>query len=262
MIAGREKDVLEGQARERQDRDQMETVKEELLGIYKVRIGAYHMFPRTLTRFFFTAVTLNKCLPSPNMMITVNAYLALTSSRAQSERARLTRKETDEKSPDSEEVIGENLRSTLRRKISEQAKVVSPPAQLEPASLLGAEPAALQEKPEVENRRNTLPQEAAGQSHALQNHREIQDTLSADLVSMAKQLKSNALAFSDHLGNDKSLLEQTQTQLDKAYTNVSTQQNRLGVYSAKAGGTTWLVLISLIVVFFSWTFLFVVIKLT
>lgn len=89
-------------------------------------------------------------------------------------------------------------------------------------------------------------------SSLLSHHREVQETLTEDLASMARQLKLNTLQFSASLENDKTLLEEADGNLGGNYDQMQKERNRLGAYSKKGGWTTCYVVMSVGAVAAAW----------
>lgn len=98
--------------------------------------------------------------------------------------------------------------------------------------------------------------------HVLQHHREMQDELTEDLARMAKSLKMNSVAFGDMLEKDKSVFETASTALENSYGRLRTEGGRLGEYSSRARGTTWLVYGSVLTVLVCFVFIYLLIKIT
>jgi len=98
--------------------------------------------------------------------------------------------------------------------------------------------------------------------NVLQHHRENQETLSTDLLNMSKSLRANANAFQSTLEKDRSILEQADTRLQANLTRTKKEGGRLDQYVAKSGGTTGLLVMSLVIAISGWLIAFVVIRLT
>ncbi|OCH89072.1 hypothetical protein OBBRIDRAFT_733279 [Obba rivulosa] len=109
----------------------------------------------------------------------------------------------------------------------------------------------------------TLPKFAdQSAAPALQNSAALHEELSAQLAHMAAQLKRNTLHFSAALEDDKSVLGGTQEKLERNYEVMSKERVRLRDHRAKSWGTTWIVMLSLIVAAVGFLLTFFVIRLT
>jgi len=97
---------------------------------------------------------------------------------------------------------------------------------------------------------------------ALQNSAALHEELSAQLAQMAAQLKRNTIHFSAALDTDKAVLQGTQEKLERNYEVMSKERVRLRDHRTKSWGTTWIVLLSLIVVAVAFVLTFFVIRLT
>lgn len=91
---------------------------------------------------------------------------------------------------------------------------------------------------------------------------QTQEDLSLQLAEMAKQLKLNALHFTNALEKDRAVVQDAEEKLEGNLTKVKAQRSRLLVHSGKSGKTTWLVLGSMVVVLIAWVLLFLVIRIT
>lgn len=116
-----------------------------------------------------------------------------------------------------------------------------------------------------------LPASTSGPSSAkaseispefLNASRQTQDEISERLAEMAVQLRRNAHHFATALEDDKDALAEADTKLDTNLSTIQKERGRLGTYSSKSRGTTWLVVISILVVIIAWVIMFVVIRLT
>ncbi|KAH9932510.1 uncharacterized protein B0H18DRAFT_985979 [Fomitopsis serialis] len=96
----------------------------------------------------------------------------------------------------------------------------------------------------------------------LQNSSALQEELSAQLAQMATQLKRNALHFSDALEKDKDLVQETQGKLEHNYDVMSKERVRVRDHHSKSWGTTWLVMLSLLVALVGFILTFLVIRIT
>ncbi|EMD33823.1 hypothetical protein CERSUDRAFT_117895 [Gelatoporia subvermispora B] len=112
---------------------------------------------------------------------------------------------------------------------------------------------------------STLPKfadKSASAAPALQNSAALHEELSAQLAQMTAQLKRNTLHFSSALENDKAFLEGTQEKLEKNYDVMTKERVRLRDHRSKSWGTTWIVMLSVIVAAVGFVLTFFVIRLT
>lgn len=96
----------------------------------------------------------------------------------------------------------------------------------------------------------------------LQNSSAIQEELSAQLAQMATQLKRNAQHFSESLEKDKALVQETQEKLERNHDVMSKERVRVRDHHSKSWGTTWLVMLSMVVALAGFILTFFVIRLT
>lgn len=96
----------------------------------------------------------------------------------------------------------------------------------------------------------------------LQNSYSIQEELSAQLAQMATQLKRNAQHFSESLEKDKALVQETQEKLERNHDVMSKERVRVRDHHSKSWGTTWLVMLSMLVALVGFILTFFVIRLT
>ena len=96
----------------------------------------------------------------------------------------------------------------------------------------------------------------------LQNSSAIQEELSAQLAQMATQLKRNAQHFSESLEKDKALVQETQEKLQHNHDVMSKERVRVRDHHSKSWGTTWLVMLSVVVALVGFILTFFVIRLT
>ncbi|KAG8807133.1 hypothetical protein FRC17_004634 [Serendipita sp. 399] len=92
--------------------------------------------------------------------------------------------------------------------------------------------------------------------------RQTQEEISHKLAEMAAQLRKNAQHFSAALEDDKEALAEADSKLNQNLDVMQKERGRLGVYSAKSSGTTWMVIASILVVCIAWVVMFFVIRLT
>jgi len=96
----------------------------------------------------------------------------------------------------------------------------------------------------------------------LQNSRALQEELSEQLALMAAQLRRNATHFSDSLDKDKAVVEATQEKLEGNFEFLKNQRIRLRDFRGKSGGTTCLVIMSVVVVLISFILMVFIIRVT
>ncbi|ORZ30346.1 membrane fusion protein Use1-domain-containing protein [Catenaria anguillulae PL171] len=96
---------------------------------------------------------------------------------------------------------------------------------------------------------------------SLDDHVRLQDTLTANLASMASILKANSLAFSEGLKSDAAVLDQSEQLLAANATRMASENTRLKKHRAAARWTTWTLVLVLVVVAAVSVGMFVVIKL-
>ncbi|TCD63385.1 hypothetical protein EIP91_005616 [Steccherinum ochraceum] len=111
-------------------------------------------------------------------------------------------------------------------------------------------------------RTSSSPLAPASTGAILQNSRAIQEELSEQLAQMATQLKRNALHFSNSLENDKAVVEEAQVKLERNYDVMTKERIRLRDHHAKSWGTTWITLLSILVVVIGFLLSFFVIRIT
>ena len=88
------------------------------------------------------------------------------------------------------------------------------------------------------------------------------EELTAQHAAMAEQLKRNAVHFAGSLDKDKAVVLDAQEKIEKNYDTMSTERVRLRDHSSKSWGTTWLVILSMIVAAIGFILTFFVIRLT
>lgn len=76
----------------------------------------------------------------------------------------------------------------------------------------------------------------------------VHEELSAQLAQMATQLKRNAIHFSETLVKDQTVVEETKLKMESNYDSMHKERTRLRDHSGKSWGTTWLTLLSIIIV--------------
>ncbi|KZT04135.1 uncharacterized protein LAESUDRAFT_658293 [Laetiporus sulphureus 93-53] len=96
----------------------------------------------------------------------------------------------------------------------------------------------------------------------LQNSAALQEELSAQLAQMATQLKRNAIHFADSLDKDKAVVLETQAKLERNHDVMQRERVRVRDHRSKSWGTTWLVLLSIMVAIVGFILTFFVIRFT
>jgi hypothetical protein len=96
----------------------------------------------------------------------------------------------------------------------------------------------------------------------LQNSRALQEDLSEQLALMATQLRRNATHFSQSLEKDKSVVEAMQEKVEGNFEFMKQARIRLRDFRGKSGGTTCLVIMSVIVVLIAFMLMVFLIRLT
>ncbi|KAI6010503.1 membrane fusion protein Use1-domain-containing protein [Pisolithus marmoratus] len=96
----------------------------------------------------------------------------------------------------------------------------------------------------------------------LQNSRAVQEELSEQLALMARQLRRNATHFSDSLARDKVVVDAMQEKLEGNFDSLKKERIRLRDFRGKSGGTTCLVIMSVIVVVIAFTLMVFIIRVT
>ncbi|KAJ8489547.1 hypothetical protein ONZ51_g2853 [Trametes cubensis] len=96
----------------------------------------------------------------------------------------------------------------------------------------------------------------------LQNSAALHEELSAQLAHMATQLKRNAVHFADALEKDKAVVLETQEKLERNHDVMSKERVRLRDHRSKSWGTTWITILSIVVVLIGFLLTFFVIRIT
>ncbi|KAL7281379.1 hypothetical protein ACG7TL_004690 [Trametes sanguinea] len=96
----------------------------------------------------------------------------------------------------------------------------------------------------------------------LQNSAALHEELSAQLAQMATQLKRNAVHFADALEKDKTVVQETQEKLELNHDVMSKERVRLRDHRSKSWGTTWITILSIVVVLVGFLLTFFVIRIT
>ena len=90
----------------------------------------------------------------------------------------------------------------------------------------------------------------------------VQEDLADQLAQMARQLKLNAQHFSEALEKDKGVVQETEEKVDNNYDTLTKERVRLRDHRSKSRGTTWIVILSILVVFIGFFVTFFVIRIT
>ncbi|TDL25947.1 hypothetical protein BD410DRAFT_895417 [Rickenella mellea] len=106
------------------------------------------------------------------------------------------------------------------------------------------------------------PSKVSAQPAFLDASHALQTGLSDQLLLMAQQLKRNAQHFSGSLAKDQGVLQETGEKIEENFGTMQKERVRLRDHSGKSRGTTWLVMLSIVVVFASFFLMFFVIRLT
>ncbi|KAF8552198.1 hypothetical protein OG21DRAFT_1598178 [Imleria badia] len=96
----------------------------------------------------------------------------------------------------------------------------------------------------------------------LQNSRARHEELSGQLALMASQLRQNATHFSASLEKDKSVIETMQEKVEGNFDFMKRERIRLRDFRGKSGGTTCLVMMSVLVVLIAFILMVFIIRLT
>ena len=79
---------------------------------------------------------------------------------------------------------------------------------------------------------------------------------------MAAQLKRNAMHFSTSLADDKVVVQAAQEKLERNHDVMTKERVRLRDHRGKSWGTTWLVILSMVVAIIGFMLTFFVIRIT
>ncbi|KAJ3813110.1 hypothetical protein F5876DRAFT_35814 [Lentinula aff. lateritia] len=96
----------------------------------------------------------------------------------------------------------------------------------------------------------------------LENSKARHEAMSEQLVQMALQLRKNAQNFSEKLVEDKSIVEETQMQLDSNFSVMQKERVRLRDHKGKSGSTTCLVIFAVVAVTITFVFMVALLRLT
>lgn len=86
--------------------------------------------------------------------------------------------------------------------------------------------------------------------------------MSNQLAAMATQLKRNALHLAEKLETDKGVVEGAKAKIEQNYDVMTKERVRLRDHRSKSWGTTWLVMLSMVVAVVGFLLAFCVIRLT
>lgn len=84
--------------------------------------------------------------------------------------------------------------------------------------------------------------------------------MAEQLAKMATQLKRNAIHFAGSLEKDKAVVQDAQEKMEGNYDVMTKERLRLRDHRSKSWGTTWITILSLIVVVFGFVMTFFVIR--
>ncbi|KAH8090545.1 hypothetical protein HD553DRAFT_302709 [Filobasidium floriforme] len=90
----------------------------------------------------------------------------------------------------------------------------------------------------------------------------LHDELGEQLAGMSHQLKLNAMHFSKSLEEEKSILESSQGVLENNLVKTQASKSKLSSVSSKSRSTTWLTIVSLLVVMIAWVWTYLLIRFT
>lgn len=108
----------------------------------------------------------------------------------------------------------------------------------------------------------TSSKKAIGTPVFLSTSTALHDDLAGQLAQMAEQLKRNAVHFAEALEKDRAVLKDTDEKLDANYDNLGKERIRLRDHRGKSGGTTCLVITSILVVIASFIVMLAVMRIT
>lgn len=90
----------------------------------------------------------------------------------------------------------------------------------------------------------------------------MQDELAEQMAQMARQLKENTIHFSSSLAKDKGVMEEVEEKLERNADVLGKERVRLRDHRGKSGNTTWITILSLLVVMVGFFMTFFVIRIT
>jgi SNARE protein 1 len=166
--------------------------------------------------------------------------------------------EKDEEKDDAETVVDvslqeESLAHNLLDPVEDGPEIMKDTHVANPASMLLSPPATST---------STSSTKAAGTPAFLKTSTALQDDLAGQLAQMAEQLKRNAMHFADSLEKDKGALKETEDRLDVNYDSLGKERIRLRDHRGKSKGTTWLVIVSIVVVLASFIVMLFIMRIT
>lgn len=86
--------------------------------------------------------------------------------------------------------------------------------------------------------------------------------MSAQLAAMATQLRRNAQHFASSLDADKAVVQAAQEKIERNHDVMQTERVRLRDHHTKSWGTTWITVLSMVVVVAGFLISFFVIRIT
>lgn len=143
--------------------------------------------------------------------------------------------------------------------LSPSDKLPLPSSSLPPeqSPLLSVEPPVTSSEKPISNTGATV-----GNPSFLQNSRALQEEMSEQLANMAAQLRRNAVHFASSLEKDKAVVMDAQEKVEKNFGVMTKERTRLRDHRSKSWGTTWILMLSLVVVAVGFVLTFFVIRLT
>lgn len=100
------------------------------------------------------------------------------------------------------------------------------------------------------------------QEHILQNHREVRDTMSDDLLVMARNLRESQEAFSRAVVADNDLIDSTGEALEKNAQSLKRTGGKLSQYSRQSSWSCWYTLTTVVVALVAFMMTYVLILIT
>jgi len=97
---------------------------------------------------------------------------------------------------------------------------------------------------------------------AFQTSTALQDDLANQLAQMARQMKENTIHFSSSLAKDKGVMQEVEEKLERNADVLGKERVRLRDHRGKSGNTTWIVILSILVVMVGFFMTFFVIRIT
>ncbi|KLO16946.1 hypothetical protein SCHPADRAFT_191428 [Schizopora paradoxa] len=96
----------------------------------------------------------------------------------------------------------------------------------------------------------------------LQSSTALHDELAEQMASMARQLKENTIHFSSSLAKDKGVMQEVEEKLERNAEVLGKERVRLRDHRGKSGNTTWITILSLLVVMVGFFMTFFVIRIS